>query len=300
MSVIIERPAALQDAVHTLRWETIVRSEGINIRLRDLKPSEHLELCRKGLILGGPTGLHTYAKALHCLSGVQLAVTQQVGRDLERSSVSCSLANVPPLAEAMEFVFEDPTLPSVLMAEVNPLHTPGYIFVVDSKESEDTAWVLSLARETLSKLLDPHKKIDEMGRRHLSDSAMEAGESEAMRYMALLCLKVLAYSQIPHLKPSKVLTHAERRSAGLLSGDKYRPERPAYVVRYLPRVIRPGAPRPSEPTGAKRQYLGRGGHIRHFNADFFTNRKGTWSMIPPSPCPEGVKIHYKVRSVKPD
>lgn len=303
MSHVIERPALIQRAKHLLRW-SYNYGDGKELNLKELTPLAHSMLAEKGAQLNGPTGMNSYAKSMHCMHGVQLSVDLQVSQDMERSTIACKVKDIPMLAESTEIVFADPSLPSVLIVKAQGKFVEdGLIFVIDEKDDPgcvtQTSWVLALPLDRLDRLLEGNVRIGHMTPTHPTDGNMEPGEDETMRYMSLLCLKSLAFAQIPQFKPVAVRTHAERKAAGLLAGDAQRPVRPAFVVRYLPRIIEEREKQAASPTGKTHRFLGRAGHIRHFTSEKFTKARGTWKYIAPTPAPDGVKVKYVVRHVQP-
>ena len=299
-TIRIERPSGLDKMRHLLAWQLHYVQGETNRGVVDMlnQPRGVVAMLRDKMLAGqGPTAKSGYAKCTQILEGVQVSVSQRVSQDMELSTVACRYEDIILPAKCMEVIWCDETLPSILVCEGE---RGGLIFTIDQKKLHErlgdvghTAWI---PRPMLDEALSRRHGFYNSGVRTQWDEDMSDEETEILRYMIVLVLKVPAFAQIPQFLPAKLKTKAELKEAGLLCGAAHRPDRPALSIRYLPRVQRDHAEFNDEPT-EKRNFYGRAGHIRHFNSEFFTHCKGTWKYIPPIHPPEGVKIIYRIRKV---
>lgn len=296
--ILLPRPAGLRLARRFIRWEYEFAT-GRRISLPALDRKELSDLASFGHKLGGPTGTDITAKARHCANGCTVSVSEEVSRAMERTHLDCAPENIRLPAESMEIIFQDRSLPSVLVAGIKDREgVPGFIFIIDAKEGDGTetpaTWVLALPYEKAAYLTDAREQLGNLPHTAPLDDNLTDEESAAMRFAALLVLKVLAYAQLPGAQ-AELFTHAQRREAGLLEGAKHRPAGPAFSVRYLPRPVRTVHVEPAEPSGQHRRFLGRSGHLRYFRAERYVNVRHTWKYIAPVMPPPGTKVIYKVR-----
>lgn len=220
-----------------------------------------------------------------------MVVDQRVSRDLELSAIVGDLAHLVWPAESLEIRFQDPGLPAIIACSggvKDGLGAPGVAFVIDAKNGETITTALreSLWKRYTSGDYDSLKSPEE---------PMGPGESVAMRYMAVLAIKVLAYASIPQHAPALLSTKADRKEAGLHPKHAH-PGQKTLCIRYLPHVIRPKAPA-GEPTGLTHQFMGRAGVLRFYKDERYINMRGKWQWLPPIHPPEGVTVIYRVRKV---
>jgi hypothetical protein len=296
-TLVIERPTKLQNFTHEIRW-TLGDLDLRTAPKAALLATTHIA----NRVGGGATAVGNYCLATQLLEGVVLIVDERVSRDLEISSIAGSLANLSWPAPSIEMRFQDPGLPSILLCPDVGRGTEEAAVAFCATDKDGACLSLALPerlwQDYIKGDVEPH-----MAHRVEEDIDLEAGEAAAMRYLATLAIKVIAYSSVPQHKPVRIETRAEMKEAGLhpkhvvvpTHPTYISPKRKAFVVRYLPRVIRPHIERGN---GAKhRTFMGRAGHIRYFTSDYWKNVKGQWRMIAPIPPPEGVNIVYKVRSI---
>lgn len=293
----IERPAHLKEMKREINWVEDFGGEPFDLRTAPRHILEQtIVTCYQ--LGGGPTAVGNFLLAKQLLDGVLVVVDDGVSRDLEVSRVIGNLENLAWPAEIMEMRFKDPDLPAVIVCPeggesstgervvaFGASNKEGAMMTLALPESKWQEYVLSQDNPAMEAVLSSDLKLDD-------------GEGMAMRYMAMLAIKVIAYSSVPAHKPTKLTTRAERKAAGL-HPKHVREGEVAYSVRYLPRIIRPAKGAGEAPGGHSRTFLGRAGHIRYFRSDFYKNLKGQWQWMPPIPPPEGVRVTYKIRSVKP-
>jgi hypothetical protein len=290
-TVKIERPSFLDKCVKDIHWVY----GGTDIREASewiLKASQQLSVSTDG----GPTALSSFIKASRLLNGVQVMVDSRVSRDLEITNVIGDLSKLIWPGDTLEMRFMDPALPTVLI--VNQLNETGQrhgmAFLVDAVDN--ASMTLSINPKDWQSLIEGQYK-ENMVPRTKEDMPLDDQETEAIRYMALLAIKVLAYSSIPQHKPALLTTKTERKEAGF-HPKRIMPKDKTFVVKYLPRVIRDREEFPiSEPTGKTHRFLGRAGVLRFYENERYINVRGTWQFLPPIPPPDGVEVIVKIRKV---
>ncbi len=289
-TLVIERPAYLDQCLKDLQWTY----EGMDLRNA---PRWILQMIQNaaGSMKSGPTALTSHMKAFRITDGAQVMVDERVSRDLEISSVIGSLDNIAWPADCLEIRFQDKALPSVIV--LNQLHyedRKGVAFLIDAKDGASIT--LSLDPERWKALINNDYK-EQMKPVMALDLALDDKENDAIRYMALLTMKVLAYSSIPQHKPILATTREERKAAGIHPKHPIPKTDKLFSIRYLPRIIREKEEKESVSTGKTHKFLGRGGVLRYYSDERYVNMRGTWQWLPPIPPPEGIKITVKIRKV---
>jgi hypothetical protein len=233
----------------------------------------------------------------YIICGVQMVCDKDLSRDLEVSTLSCAPENLVWPAPTMWLMFADEGLPCCLLSkrfvrEARPeLSSDGFSLVLWNKDGAANG-VLIGAKAFAEYITGDYEMRRSIG---VGDVEMPDDEAVAVRYMASLAAKVLAYASIPKHAPLKIATRSEKKSAGIhpaIQGPS-----PALLVRHLPRVIR-DTDRTTQAGFGAHSFYGRAGHIRHYEAERYTNVKGTWQWIAPIPPPDGVQVQYRVRKVK--
>jgi hypothetical protein len=286
----IERPAYIDSLLKDFRYM-------YEIDLREV-PSDILQKSRHlATATGGPTGLGSFIKATRLLEGTLVIVDQNLSRDLEISNVFGDLKDIIWPADCIEMRFQDPTLPSIMMISQR-MHSnqDGVAFLVDAKDG--ASLTLSMPESEWREYILGQKQDVMMGHTTPYDMGLDKKESDAIRYMATLALKVLAYSSIPQHKPEPVVTKDQRKAAGI-HPKHFNPrlQKKILVVKYLPRIIKEREDKLFNPTGKTHQFLGRIGVLRFYKDDRYTHMKNKWQWLPPIQPPEGVKVIVKVRKV---
>jgi hypothetical protein len=292
---------SLAHEVHEMRASMIQESEERN----DIDPAD-------------------YVLASCALHGSQLVVQESLSRDLEVSGLMKDVSKVVWPAPAIQMVFEDPSLPSVFLSrsENGVYYTVGYpwkerhwwrceFFEFAGWElfsnTRDNGFIQSYpfdegccnqafehkAFKSYYDQDDPHGDDDSDG--CLPDGYIKMTEDTGS-YVAALAMKVLAYASIPQHAPLALKTRNEKKVAGI--HPRQQTDRPALLIRSLPRIIRDTPTEDSNPTGKTHRFFGRAGHLRFYESDRFKNMKGQWQWMPPIPPPEGIQVVYRVRKVR--
>lgn len=249
----------------------------------------------------------------------QVVVEKRLSRDLEVSSLVGDVSKIIWPDTCFEVKFEDPELPSILFTKesvseddgtpVNYRYLIGYCLVERDTEihrigrfnsdewkahvQQDAEMLFVYPDEPDDPPLCPSDFTEE-------EKRIDEEKCEAEMYIIGLCLKAIAYSSIPQFAPSKLLTRKEKKEAGI--HPFHQTEKPAFIIRHLPRVLRIGTSpdiegNPSNDSSTHRFY-GRAGHIRFYENERFKNMKGKWQWIPPIQPPEGIKVIYQVHKIK--
>jgi len=269
---------------------------------------EVLAMARRMTALGGPTGLCAMMTTSQLADGSLVMVSKEVSAALEASKISVeSLSAIPWPAQRLEIAWEDSTLPNMLIHLIAPEeNVSGQKVTVAMLQQPEHPVTGERAGVVMN---FPDHKLDELMRgEFLSeatlprvmpfDEGLTPDEAAALSYMTVLALKVLAFAAVPEVRDSvkRLNTHAERKSAGVLARGKGAPTNGnVWHVRTLPRVASAERSEGDEPTGVKREFKGRIGHIRHFNSEFYKNVRGTWKWIPPIAPPEGIRWKFVIR-----
>lgn len=288
-TLTITRPALLDEMfARHIAW-----NDGGLIDWRNASREHLLEgLKLKDKTGGGATALAIYAKCKQVLEGVVVSVDLRVSQELEVSSVTGSIKHLSLPAEMMEMRFQDPDLPAMLVGTVTDhIGDTGLVFIAQGVDG--ATHTLAITDEMWTAYCRNEYDCT-MAQKISYDMPIEPCDVENMRYMAMLCVKVLAYGSCPRHAPALLSCRSEIKDAGI-HPKHVSPGQKCYAVRYLPRVNRLHAEVETHESGATHRFLGRAGHIRYYAAERYVNVKGTWQWLPPIPPPEGVKITYKVR-----
>lgn len=226
-------------------------------------------------------------------AGTQMHVSKQVSDDLMASDFSetSRFEDVPWVSPVVELYFEDPLLPTILLMKSTPeqlqkwfpqiavdLQAPEYITALMQEGSDMLTGKflsLQLKPDMYESFLD--KGETENMRMGLLSSSLSEQDNFAMAFMLNLAAKVFAFASIPNFKPAAI-TRKQMKYGGK-PDVKGRPQRPAFRVDYLPKVVYAPAHATTEPH--QRTFLGRRGFIRWYSAERFVNLKGTWTFIQP-------------------
>jgi hypothetical protein len=297
----IERPEFLRNIRKEIHWT----ENGFDLRKA---PRDALEATIKACyaIGGGPTAIGNFLLANQLLSGSLVIVDQRVSRDLEVSKVVGDLRELAWPANSMEMRFAD--LPAIIVCSDAGKSKDGETviafgassFVIGQNApawSEGAFLTLALPISEWQRYLEGDPNEFNMDAVMAEDLNMDPAEGAAMKYLAALAIKVIAYASVPIHRPVEAKTKAEKKAVGLHPKHIIKDQK-TLVVRYLPHVVREPTER-TEAEAASRRFLGRAGYIRHYKSDFYKNVKGQWRWMPPIPPPEGVQVVYKIREVKP-
>jgi hypothetical protein len=240
----------------------------------------------------------TSAKVRYLMTGSSVVVDAGVSRDLELSTATgAMLPDIPRLASCMLFKWQDTTLPELLLyigaADGGKIGVFGTIDSIERASDGTPAGLFFHFGESdfPQFMADDITAEPEIAVKDLVSLSKE--EDQAVRYVMRLALKTLAYAAIPQHKPTLLASRAEIKAAGIHPKHVLRP---AYRVKYLPRIIRPREDSENA-QGSPTAFLGRSGHLRLYKDDRYTNMRGKWQWIPPIEPPDGVKVVFKIRKV---
>lgn len=248
--------------------------------------------------LGSPALASMLQEAFHRRVGVQMRVQKEVSDDLALSDLGdLQFGEIPWPASSIEFFFEDPELPTVLVSKGTVAEfehsIPGGVFLEGDRadritcrmETKDGVSMVLNLKEHIWKQVFTDGEYVPMADVGLSDlpgasTALDRSEDAVLREMLRLTVKVCAYATLPRYKPEPV-NEVTRRMGGKV-GWRNRPKRPAVRVVYMPSVHseRPGDAGSPE-TGGKRNYSGHRGYFRVFRHDRYINMKGKRIFVPP-------------------
>lgn len=235
-------------------------------------------------------------------TGARVVVDSQLSRDLECSVAVGSIRDLIWPSDPLLFTFQDAELPEALALKVRYTTRAEICFtlyVMSSHEDRrfraievnDGIWSDVISGDALANG-DLVESID----RGSGGGEFDQGDREVVIYMASLVAKVLAYASIPQHVTVKLTTRAEKKKAGI--HPRHQTSAPTLLLRHLPRVIKDTDMTPATGSiGDAHRFMGRAGHLRHYQAERYKAMKGQWQWIPPIPPPEGIKVVYKVRKV---
>jgi len=266
-----------------------------------------LGLSRNGWIL--------LARLWHAKVGSQVWVSKEVSCDLELSDIEePDFTNVPWLAPSLEFIFEDPTLPSCHLYQVNSAVLLGPYMkdlgVEVFRGSDVAEYGLSFdlgeeksGRTAIASTCYGAAKFNAIanGGDGMPTEFMEGlsnDETEAMKRLMALTFKVLFFTSIDQFKPA-VTNQIPTRAEGGKPGFRNRPKTNRFRVVYLP-VHRAEWAKRRNTHCSERAFNGKRGHMRTYRHDRFTTMKGRRVFIPPVPGPDGTYPHrvFKVNKNK--
>lgn len=271
--------------------------------------------------VGGLGLIHMGVKHMQRKYGVQAVVSKQVSDDLQFTDLdrSLDLENIPWLAESVEFYFEDPNLPTILVCyqaleawekEWNttiaahpdqPKHEKMLRIYCESASKNHThengkpmreASVVYLSADLIDKFFKDEDDLDAGDR---SEYALEPDPKRTamLREVCLLAVKVMYFcSQIaPQDATKNQLKHGGK------AGVRGRPNRPIKRVVYLPRVAEEQQ-REAIELGGKHEFNGRRGTLRHLVSERYTKMKGKTIYVPPIRDPKTGEYPTKQRKYK--
>ncbi len=112
------------------------------------------------------------------------------------------------------------------------------------------------------------------------------------------CFKILAFTSVPYLKPTKLSGKMKKKARSKISGNYFKKDTPSFRVSSLPLLVklRKEHQKKSSSKGSKLKN-GRVGHLRFLQDECFTHKKGEWILVKPCLDEHGnlPKKHYKVR-----
>lgn len=258
--------------------------------------------------------LECLMKWRHCIDGSQFVVDMDVTNDLHHTDLEkVNIADIPFVSDSIEFFFEDPTMPTVLMhkGKLSDLCRSLGVSDVYREDAGDrdaiNFWVETKggagfcfrANETNwdSLLYASNAEIPNIGG---ASMAFTEDEWAHLQPLFISVIKVCVFASIPHY--TEVITGAKKKSypRGGKPGIRKRPQTKSMRVVYLPEVkIREAG----EALGGKRNFAGRRGHLRFYRHKRFkkSGLQNTWVFISPTPGPNGEipSAIYKVRKPKP-
>lgn len=260
------------------------------------------------------TGLMEIAMlAIHQERGIQMSVSKAVSDDLQASDLqNVRFEDVAWPAHSIEFFFDDPDLPTLLMLYATPAalarmklappedrdNTKPFIRVLVQERHERGSSAYTLQANYQPAHMDRFVQDSNECRPFCDPNAdaLEPEEAEKLAGLVLLCYKVLVFSQVPRLKPAIWQPYQLPRDGGR-PGVGRRPRRPIHRVIYLPaaRKTDEGTTREKGP----HTFRGRRGHFHHYRDDCFVNKKGTVDYWAPIPGPDGSFPKTVYRVVKP-
>ena len=272
--------------------------------------AKYLEAVRN---IAGMSGvLEGLMKLYHVRHGSQIWVDKAVSSDLSLTDMDhVGPGDVPFPQESLEFFFEDPNLPTVLVYRGSMNEQLKRLKVEDevgigSRQSPldydtdsinfwcETATGGGMAFRARAHNWDEMMSANDAGEiEKLKGSvAFDNTEWPQLRDLYKLCIKVLAYASIPHLAPRVV---GKKDIPTGRPNCKGRPATKIYRVVYLPEVSRGGGEATGD--GQRHEFKGRRGHMRFYSSKRYTNMKGKFQYIPPVLGPNGEmpKTIYKVR-----
>ena len=113
--------------------------------------------------------------------------------------------------------------------------------------------------------------------------------------------KVMAFASVPRLAPAPIKkSDIKARKKLKAKGVKIPNKGSLYRVVYLPKIIEEYSRKHYKEGNGKALKNGRVGHLRYYKHERFTNKQGTWDLMPPICDANGnlPKVLYKVRKPK--
>jgi hypothetical protein len=261
--------------------------------------------------------------------GAQLWVTKEVSDDLQAADLApddIKFAELEWPASRMEVYFEDPEIPTFLVAHVCDAEqsvalgrlTGMQVNITKSYHSDaidiQEFYIVLMTEDTDTSLISFTYKPEDVDRfatgdldsTSLSPSSaapsltsmdLDEEENEQMRQLAILLFKVLLLASSEGHSVRRTRDKPTKKQGGK-PGFKNRPATDRVIVEYLPRhfVERRKA---AEAEGKTHKFNGRRGHWRRFHSDKFVNMKGKKKFIYPIPGPDGTlpRKKFVVRKV---
>jgi hypothetical protein len=235
-------------------------------------------------------------------------ISKEVSDDLQLSDIDpdeISFSELEWPHHALEFVWEDPSLPNVITRrDVNreslrrvvttkaglPFDAIG---VVADNQNPHTDILMQAGSDMWASVHFSDASMDQFARgdqetleiTQPSSYGLDDDEKKLMQKMALLVYKTLLYSASEGCTPRETWEQPTKKQGGK-AGFKNRPRTKRLVVEYLPKIV---TARKMEAIEAQKNkaFLGRRGHWRVFRHPRFVHTLGTRKFIHPIPGPEG-------------
>jgi len=243
--------------------------------------------------------------------GSQMQVSKEVSHDLEHTDFgeASEIENINWVSKVIEVYFEDPRLPTILIANLNKEDLNKLFPELEVEETCQN--IIALMQEGSDQKTGAHlnlqlhpgmyKDFIETGEcpsmnNGIFSSPHTPSDNASICYMLHLALKVLVFAYIPKFKPNTINSKKEMKIGGK-PGVKGRPNRPALKVIYLPKVYNEKHSF-SLLNSKNKEFLGRRGFIRFYRDNRWTFKKGTWDFIAPVKNPKTGKYPislYRVR-----
>tara|TARA_A100001037_G_scaffold257294_2_gene243838 strand:+ start:826 stop:1812 length:987 start_codon:yes stop_codon:yes gene_type:complete len=272
------------------------------------------EILRFADRVGGMSAvLECMQKVYHIQHGAQMFVDKEVSRDLAMTDMShVQLDEIPFPQESLEFYFEDPELPTVLVYRgtmrefVEKLKIPATVIKEDSEDDADSInfWVESSSGPGMAfraRVSNWHEVVGDSKRCETLKGSISFSDEEwaQLRVIYQLIIKVLAYASIPYLAPREIGKKGLPRGHGK-PGVKGRPSRPILRVVYLPEQSASHDGGVSHDGDSTKAFYGRRGHMRFYRSPRYKHMKGKFQYIAPVLGPNGEvpRTVYKVRKPK--
>lgn len=261
------------------------------------------------------------------LDGSQVWTSKEVSDDLLMTDVGDpDFATTPWLSDSMEFVYEDPNLPSILLYK-NPARRfaeqchkfgfPGLQIETNpaNRQYEVEACVYSsyLENGTVGEIIFNYsaedlntfargETVQGLANRTIDGShfvPVNQDEQAMLASAVLLAFKVLVFSSCEGFAPRTTNENPTRRQGGK-PGVNNRPKTRRHIVQYLPRQRQEAQKLNAEPT-TKHTFLGRRGHMRLYSHDRYKEMRGKRVFIAPIPGPDGTVPSRKTfKVIKPN
>lgn len=243
--------------------------------------------------------------------GAQLWITKEVSDDLQAADIDpdeIKFAEVAWPHDRLEVFFQDPTLPTLLVArftnasqrvEIEKVaqHSafsegePGDIdpncqlIHVQAEDTFGSVVSLTYVAEDIDKFAAgddlPHVEKDYQG----ASTAMNQDEENELRRMTILFYKVLLLAGSEGHSIRRTRDKPTRKEGGK-AGFKNRPNHERLIVEYLPRHLQDKR-KDAETHMRKHQFLGRRGHWRKYRSERYTNVRGLCKFMYPINGPDG-------------
>lgn len=243
---------------------------------------------------GDPFVTTVFAQTLQRKVGVQIRVDKEVSDDLLQSDLGdVTFDEIEWPAPACEMFFEDPALPTFIVAKSSVQQIEKYIpgltlldrtegrpttgerrVILTIQDRGGTAYSLNLIESVWDEIVNEGARMNMDAALALTDL-----ENEVMKEALRLALKVFAYISLPQyqLKPTGEIT----KRMGGKPGWKNRPSRPSMRVIYAPNLHTPRDPSDSEATGKTHRFLGRRGHFKTYRHERYKTMRGKRVFIAP-------------------
>jgi hypothetical protein len=242
--------------------------------------------------IAGPVGtISCIAQAFFRSHGMQLRVDKAVSDDLNASdSRGIYPKDVAWPSKAVEFVYEDPAIPSILLLWLSRTETLArfgnleraadydYRLIALAETTTGVQMTVNLWGDALVESLDNDTNIPLPAGPAGTTVSLSDEESNTLLAMTRLALKVLAYTSLDRFEYVPVETVTRRMGSKV--GYKGRPPISVRRVTYMPSIH---SPRPENETAAPgtRRFMGRRGYFRFFRHERYVHMKGRFIYVPP-------------------